>query len=104
MTSVLTLLLSLTAGVMLGAMFFGGLWWTVRKGVLSQRPAWWFVGSALLRMGLVLAGFYVVSGGRWDRLLACLVGVVIARAIVTWMTGSPVGNHRLLAQEAGHEP
>ncbi len=30
---------ALVTGVLLGAMFFGGLWWTVRKGVSSARPA-----------------------------------------------------------------
>ena len=45
-------------GLVLGAVFFGGLWWTVRKGVASPRPALWFVGSMLLRTGVVLAGFY----------------------------------------------
>jgi F1F0 ATPase subunit 2 len=30
------------AGLLLGAIFFGGLWWTVRKGVSSKRPALWF--------------------------------------------------------------
>ena len=38
----LTLVLAWVAGVVLGAIFFGGLWWTVRKGVSSKRPALWF--------------------------------------------------------------
>jgi F1F0 ATPase subunit 2 len=25
--------------VLLGVIFFGGLWWTVRKGLSSKRPA-----------------------------------------------------------------
>jgi F1F0 ATPase subunit 2 len=70
------------AGVALGVMFFGGLWWTVRKAVSSQRPALWFFGSLLLRMSLTLAGFYGVAGDQWQRLLACLVGFVFARLIV----------------------
>ena len=37
-------------GGLLGTMFFGGLWWTVRTGVSSQRPALWFLGSLVLRM------------------------------------------------------
>ena len=60
MNETLTLVLALVAGVVLGAMFFGGLWWTVRKGVSSKQPALWFLGSLLLRMGIALAGFYFV--------------------------------------------
>jgi len=36
------LILALAAGLVLGAIFFGGLWWTVRKGVSSKYPALWF--------------------------------------------------------------
>ena len=75
MNETLTLVLAWTAGAALGAIFFGGLWWTVRKGVSSEQPALWFFGSLLLRMGIALAGFYFVAGGHWERLLVCLAGI-----------------------------
>ena len=103
MNETLMLVLALVAGVLLGAMFFGGLWWTVCKGVSSQRPALWFLGSLLLRTSIILGGFYVVSGGHWDRLLACLLGFVIARFIVTRLTRA-AGKPTYLAQEAIHAP
>lgn len=78
--------LALLAGILLGALFFGGLWWTVQKGLASPRPAQWFIGSLLLRTALVLAGFYFVAGGDWKRMLACLLGFIIARVIVTRLT------------------
>ena len=56
MNEVLLLALALSAGVLLGAIFFGGLWWTVRKGVSSEQPAFWFFGSLLLRMSIALSG------------------------------------------------
>lgn len=74
------------AGVGLGAVFFGGLWWTVRKGVASRQPALWFLGSLLLRLGLVIAGFALVGGGDWRRLLLCLLGLLIGRIAVTRLT------------------
>ena len=61
MNEFLALAPALAAGVLLGAFFFGGLWWTVRKGVSSERPALWFFGSLLLRMSITLAGFYFVG-------------------------------------------
>ena len=81
----LVLALALRAGL-LGAIFFGGLWWTVRKGVSSKQPALWFFGSLLLRMSIALAGFYFVARGHWERLLLCLLGFVMARLVVTWLT------------------
>jgi F1F0 ATPase subunit 2 len=76
------LALALFAGVLFGAFFFGGLWWSVQKGIVSERPALWFLGSLLVRTSVILAGFYFVSQGHWLRLVACLVGFVVARIIV----------------------
>ena len=60
MSDILALALAFVAGTLLGAFFFGGLWWTVQKGMTSEAPALWFLGSLLLRTGLILAGFYFV--------------------------------------------
>jgi len=95
---------ALVAGVLFGVMFFGGLWWTVRKSVSHERPAPWFLGSLLLRTSIILAGFHFVSDGHWDRLLACLLGFVMARFILTRLAGAPVQHHNSPAQEAGHAP
>ncbi|MDY0281239.1 MAG: ATP synthase subunit I [Salinivirgaceae bacterium] len=94
----------LVSGVLLGAIFFGGLWWTVRKGVSSQRPALWFFGSLLLRMSIALVGLYFVSDGQWERLLVCLLGFVVARLIVTRLTRPPVEPRNAPAKEVCHAP
>jgi F1F0 ATPase subunit 2 len=86
MNESLILVLTGLAGMFLGAFFFGGLWWTVRKGVASPRPALWFLGSLLLRIGLTLTGFYLVGGSHPERLLLCLLGFIIARLIVLRLT------------------
>jgi len=86
MTETLMLALAWVAGGALGGLFFGGLWWTIRQGASSPRPAFWFLLSGLLRMGIVLGGFYVVSAGHWQRLLTCLLGFVMARLVVTRLT------------------
>lgn len=104
MSEALMLGLAGVAGLIMGAIFFGGLWWTVRKGVSSKRPALWFVGSFLLRTGVVVAGFYVVSGGHWQRLLACLFGFAAARFIVTWLTPPPITAPNAQTAEARHAP
>jgi F1F0 ATPase subunit 2 len=79
MTDAIDLLLACLAGGVLAAAFFAGLWWTVRRGLVARQPAPWFLASLVLRMGVVLAGFWFVGRGHWERLLACLVGFAIAR-------------------------
>ena len=103
MNESLSLAAALGAGVLLGAFFFGGLWWTVRQGVSSKRVALWFFGSMLLRMGIVLLGFYVILGSSWQGLLAGLLGFTVARLTVTRLI--QVANEPSpLAQEGGHAP
>jgi F1F0 ATPase subunit 2 len=77
------LLQAAAAGIALGGVFFVGLRWTVQLLVTASNPVPWFLTSLLLRMSVVLAGFYFVGAGHWDRLAACLVGFIAARVIVT---------------------
>ena len=86
MREVLVLLLALVAGIFLGALFFGGLWWTVRRGLTSHQPALWFLGSMLVRAAIAVSGFYYFMQGDWRRLLACLGGFLLARICVVRLT------------------
>jgi F1F0 ATPase subunit 2 len=70
---------ALLAGILLGAIFYGGLWWTVRRGVVSKTLGAWLIGSFVLRAVMAVGGFYVVSRGDWRSLLACLLGFIVAR-------------------------
>ena len=98
MTDVLRIALVLIAGLSLGALFFGGLWWTARKGLAARQPALWFGTSLLLRSAIVLAGFYFAGGADWRRLLLCLLGFIIARSIVTRMVA------KRMPEETVHAP
>ena len=104
MNNVIFLALALVAGLGLGVIFFGGLWWTVRKGMFTKSPALWFLASLLLRMGIVLAGFYSVGRGDWQRLVSCLLGFIIARFIVMRLTRTPIENGNSKSKEASHAP
>ena len=104
MNDVLFLLLASGAGLGLGAIFFGGLWWTVRRGLSSHGPALWFLGSLLLRTGIVLAGFYLVGRGNWPRMVVCLVGFMIARFLVMRLTRTPVENKNTKAKQPRYAP
>lgn len=99
----LTLVLAFVAGIVLGAMFFGGLWWTVQKGVASKRSALWFFGSLLLRTSITLIGFYFIARGHGDRLMVCLLGFFTARLIGTWLTRA-AEKPTSLAPEGNHAP
>ena len=96
------LTLAFVAGALLGAFFFGGLWWTVQKAITSERPAIWFLGSLLLRTCLILTGFYLVAQGHWSRVVACLLGFLVARLLVVRRLSRPTAEGPIeLETEAG---
>jgi len=104
MSNLLILAFALIAGLLFGTIFFGGLWWTVYKGVSSKHPALLFLGSLLLRMIVVLLGFYFMGRRDWQRLVACLVGFIIARFIVVRLTRTLVEYHHPVVKEVSHAP
>ena len=103
MNEAVTIWLAGVAGGMLGTLFFGGLWWTVRKGISAKQPALWFLGSLFVRMSVTVAGFYFVSAGNWKRLLSCLLGFVLACVAVTRLTrrsNEPVADRAAASRHA----
>jgi F1F0 ATPase subunit 2 len=77
------LLLVFAVGLLLGGIFFGGLWWTVKRGMASPHPARWFLISLIVRSGIVVFGFYAIAGQDWQRWMACVLGLTLARYLIT---------------------
>ena len=96
--------LALASGGILGAMFYGGLWWTIRRSVTSRQPALWILGSLLIRTGIALTGFFVVSSGSWMRMVLCLLGFVMAQRATIWLVRMPGKEQIQLPLEVGHAP
>lgn len=104
MSETMTLLLTGITGLALGTIFFWGLWWTIRRGVSSPQPFAWFFGGLVIRMSIVLVGFYFVSNGHWERLLVCLLGFVAARIVVTQKIRQLEQNFIRCDRETSHAP
>ena len=103
MNETLILTLASVMGMFLGAVFYGGLLWTVHKGISSKSPALWFFGSGLARMSITLLGFYSISGGRLNRLSACFLGFLVARIVISHLTRTPE-KEECLTGEGSHAP
>jgi F1F0 ATPase subunit 2 len=93
MHSAWTLILALLEGILIGFVFFGGLWWTVKKGLISVHPASLFFGSLFARTTVAVVAFYFVSMEGWRPLILCLIGFIMGRILVgrfalNWATAS----------------
>lgn len=103
MNNVIYMVFVFAGGVLLGILFFGGLWFTVRKAVTSKTPALVVLGSYIFRVGITVAGFYFIGMGNWKNLVICLIGFIIARFVVIYYTKSIEVNSLHAIKGANHE-
>jgi F1F0 ATPase subunit 2 len=82
------LVAAFAVGLALGAFYFATLWRTVRQLPATHSPARLMLVSFVLRMAVVMAGFYLVMGGEhWERLVSAMLGFIIIRKILTYRLG-----------------
>ena len=103
MNEAIYMMLSLLAGLALGMLFFGGLWFTVKKAITARTPGVWIVGSFIFRMGITLTGFYYISAGNWKRLLVCVAAFILSRFLVIHFTKGVERKHLVLRKEDRYE-
>lgn len=80
--NIVSLIIAFGAGLLIGLAYFLSLKFTIGHMVTTKRPALVMIGSYLLRTVFVLLAFYLIMDGELMRLLACLVGFIIARIIL----------------------
>jgi F1F0 ATPase subunit 2 len=87
-TLIFTLIAAFIVGLALGAFYFTALWRTVRQLPAAKSPARLMIGSFILRMAVVMVGFYLMMGeGHWERLASAMLGFIIIRKILTYRLG-----------------
>lgn len=82
MTPPLILLLALGEGFLLGALFFSGLWITVRLLPGTSRPLLLMLGSSLIRVLAALSLLFWIAAGDWQRLATAVLGFLLARTLL----------------------
>ena len=81
-------MLSFLAGIVIGGVYFGGLWATVRGLPDAGKPFRRLGLSFALRAALALAGFWLVLQGGWESLAAAMVGFLAMREILLRRLGN----------------
>ncbi len=90
--SVAEILFDVVWGMLLGGMFFGGLWLNVKRIPANPKALWLVPLSFLVRMTLLLGGIAWVGGGQPVEVMAIVVGLLIARRIVITAVTSGQGS------------
>lgn len=74
-------LLRLAAGAAIGCLHFGGLWLTVNRTCASGGGWMFMLGSFVLRSLVTIAAIWLASGGRWQGVIVCVLGVLLVRRL-----------------------
>ena len=84
----LQFVLSALAGMLLAFGFFAGLWWTVNRILTSPSPHLLVGGSFLIRMAIVLMGFWYIAREGWQQLLVAAGSFLLMRFLLIKRLGS----------------
>ncbi len=67
------------AGTVLGLIYFGGLWLTLRRIHKIRYPGLLLLISFVTRIATVMLAFYFVMAGEWENIVMCLAGFLVMR-------------------------
>lgn len=90
------LVVSFIAGGLIGTVYFGGLWLTVKRIPGSDKPHLLLIGSFFLRMIVVLAAFYALTPWGWHAMAAALLGLLVTRQSLTRMKTRKPNNRQTI--------
>ncbi len=90
-TDLTWLVIAFAAGAALGAGYFAGLWLTLCRLPSASSPYRLYGVSLLLRLTLLLGGFYLLAVRGYGGLLAAGVGFMVSRQLWLIATRSPWG-------------
>jgi len=83
MDTSIELTLAFLTGIVLGIIFFGGLWLTIRWAMNSKNPGIWFLLSMLSRTAIVVVGIFVITHGEIGEVLLCMAGFILTRIFLS---------------------
>ncbi|MEY2984035.1 MAG: hypothetical protein RLZZ568_652, partial [Cyanobacteriota bacterium] len=72
------------------------LWLTVQRLPRTQHPVLLMVGSGLARLGIALIVLYLLAWDYWPRLVAALLGFLLARTLLIARWRPHAFEHQLL--------
>jgi F1F0 ATPase subunit 2 len=80
-TDLTGLVIAFAAGAAMGAGYFAGLWLTLCRMAKASSPYRLYGVSLLLRLTLLLGGFYLLAIRGYGGLLAAAVGFMVSRQL-----------------------
>jgi|GEM_PF-6339217 len=83
----------LLTGLLLGVVFYGGLWLTLKLVLRTPFAAPLIPISFLLRAFLVVVGLKLVCGAEWPRYAVAMIGFLPSRLLFSQKQGREAATH-----------
>lgn len=79
----------LFVGIILGIVFFGGLYITVEKMSDVKNPSILLLISFVLRMAILIGGLYLVSRHGFKDMMLALLGIILIKLLMIYLAKRP---------------
>lgn len=76
-------MLAVFIGIIVGVIYFGGLYLSVQKITEVKHPSLLMVLSFVVRMAVLVVAFFYLSKGGYKNILFALLGVMAVRLVMT---------------------
>jgi F1F0 ATPase subunit 2 len=86
-------------GIILGIIFFGGLYLTILKLGNVKNPSILFAVSFMLRMAILLGGLFLLSQNGYQGVLFALLGIILAKFLMIFAVKHP--REKIIKSEGG---
>ena len=76
-------------GILIGLLYFGGLWWTVNQLPETERPLAFYLTSVVVRMAIIAACLVLTLQFGVAHLVLAVVGFFAARLFLVYRSSIP---------------
>jgi F1F0 ATPase subunit 2 len=77
-------MIAILIGIVLGIIYFGGLYLSVQKINEVKYPSLLMTLSFVIRMGILVGAFFYLSKSGYKNILFALLGVMAVRLVMTF--------------------
>lgn len=78
------MIISFFIGLFLGVLYFGGLYFSTQKFSDVKSPALFMILSLVIRMGILIGGFYYLSKLGYKNIFIGFIAVMLVRFIMVF--------------------
>ncbi len=76
------MIIAFIVGILVGSLFFGGLYLTVKKLTSLKYPALFMILSLIVRLVILAGGIYLIMDGGIKNVLSAMAGIILVRFVM----------------------